>query len=96
MAMNKEDLVVEIQSQFGLTENNLSIDFKEKEGKVTITYDLNGYEMKRPLNLDTFWARLQDLPSTETKEINADSKEATVARSELEDLLSQLDPPIQA
>lgn len=94
-AMDKEDIVVEIQSRLGLTEEHLSIDFKQ-ENKIRITFDLNGYEMKRPPNLDPFWEKLQDLPSTQSQENNPESKEVTVDRQELESLLSQLDPPIQA
>lgn len=88
-------MVVDIQSRFGLTGEHLTIDFK-KDDKISITYDLTGYEMKRPPNLDAFWEKLQGLPSTQTQEINPESKEATVDRQELENLLSQLDPPIQA
>lgn len=93
--MDKEDLIVEIQSRLGLTEEHLSIDFQQ-EDKIRITFDLNGYEMKRPPNLDPFWEKLEGLPSTQKKEINPESKEATVDRQELESFLSQLDPPIQA
>lgn len=94
--MDKEDLIVELESRFGLTENNLTIVFQGQKDQIRITYDLKGYAMKRPLNLDPFWEKLQDLPSTQTQHLNAESMEAQVIRKELEDLLSKLDPPIQA
>ncbi|CAN5892780.1 hypothetical protein BH24BAC1_BH24BAC1_28480 [soil metagenome] len=93
--MEKEDLVVDLQSHFGLTEDHLTIDFK-KDKTISITYDLNGYELKRPPNLDSFWEKLQGLSSSQAREINSESKEITVNRQELESLLSQLGPPIQA
>jgi hypothetical protein len=96
ISMDKEDVVIALQSHFGLTSEHLTIDFREQENEIRIIYDLNGYDLDRPLNLDAFWEKLQNLPSTQSQEIDAQSRQAMVSRQELEDLLSRLGPPIQA
>lgn len=94
--MDREELRVELESQFGLTAENLYLTFDDQEKTLRITYDLKDYQFLRPLNLDHFWGKLCELPSAEAREINSESKEITVKQEEVEYLLQKLDPPIQA
>lgn len=92
--MDKEDLIVEIESRMGLTSNNLKIDFNEAE-EVKIKYDLGGYELNRPVILDEFWEKLSNLPSARSREINAESKQLMINRAELESFIKRFDPPVK-